>query len=144
MPGTDEAIPVAAEWFEKAEHDLKAAAYLLKMKGECPTDTVCFHAQQAVEKYLKAWMVVRGAEFPKTHDIEALLAKMPRTVAVQLTPEDQRRLTAYATITRYPGSYEPISMAEARHAVRLVRQVQKAMRGALPKNVLGGKKRRRP
>ena len=144
MPAPDERVCVAAEWFEKAQHDLKAAAYLLKMKEECPTDTVCFHAQQAVEKYFKAWMVVHDIEFPKTHDVEALVTLVPRTFRGKLTTEDQRRLTAYATMTRYPGPYEPISMAEARHAVRLARRVQKVMRDALPKDMLDGKRRRRP
>ena len=45
---------VAAEWVLKAENDLKAAAQVLKLGAECPTDTVCFHAQQCAEKYLKA------------------------------------------------------------------------------------------
>jgi len=33
-----------------------------------------FHAQQSMEKSLKAWLAVRGVEYPKTHDLRALLA----------------------------------------------------------------------
>ena len=36
-------------------------------------DTACFHAQQAAEKYLKAFLCFNGIDFPKTHDIEELL-----------------------------------------------------------------------
>jgi HEPN domain-containing protein len=85
MPAPDESIRVAAEWFDKAEHDLKAASYLLRMKDDCPTDAVCFHAQQAVEKCLKTWFVLHGIEFPKTHDVEALMAPMPQTLAAELS-----------------------------------------------------------
>jgi len=61
---------VAAEWARKAENDLKNATHALKLGAECPTDTVCFHAQQCVEKYLKALLTFLGIDFPKTHDAE--------------------------------------------------------------------------
>ncbi len=54
MPKRDNAVVVAREWIAKAENDLKNAAHTLKLGTECPTDTVCFHAQQCVEKYIKA------------------------------------------------------------------------------------------
>jgi HEPN domain-containing protein len=50
-------IAVAREWFIKAENDLKNAAHTLKLGRKCPTDTVGFHAQQCVVKYLKAFLV---------------------------------------------------------------------------------------
>jgi len=49
MPGRDTLLAVVREWVVKAENDLKTAAHTLKLKEECPTDTVCFHAQQCVE-----------------------------------------------------------------------------------------------
>ncbi len=54
MPERDRILAVVAEWVEKAEHDLTAASHTLKLGKQCPTDTVCFHAQQCVEKYFKA------------------------------------------------------------------------------------------
>jgi len=41
-------------WVEKAENDLRNGEYVLTLEEECPTDTVCFHAHQCAEKYLKA------------------------------------------------------------------------------------------
>ena len=70
MPENDKVITVVHEWVIKAENDLRAASHILKLGEECPTDTVCFHAQQCVEKYLKAFLVLEGIDFPKTHDIE--------------------------------------------------------------------------
>jgi HEPN domain-containing protein len=48
---------------------LKTAAHTLTLRQDSPTDTVCFHAQQCVEKHLKALLVLRAIVFPKTHDI---------------------------------------------------------------------------
>lgn len=45
------------DWLEKAEHDLEDAKKLLQNGGY--TDTICFHAQQAVEKYLKAYLIYK-------------------------------------------------------------------------------------
>jgi hypothetical protein len=49
MPADRDTLAVVGEWMAKADSDLRAAALLLKMK-DCPTDVVCFHAEQCVEK----------------------------------------------------------------------------------------------
>ena len=77
MPEPDKAAIVAREWISKAENDLKTAAHTLTLGADCPTDTVCFHAQQCVEKYVKAFLVAAEIAFPRTHDIEALIGLMP-------------------------------------------------------------------
>ena len=46
-------------WIKKAESDLKTAEHTLTLKENCPFDTVCFHAQQCAEKYLKALLVYK-------------------------------------------------------------------------------------
>lgn len=70
MPECEKIQSVAREWVQKAENDLKAAAQILKLADDCPTDTVCFHAQQSVEKYVKALPTMSGTDFPKTHDLD--------------------------------------------------------------------------
>jgi hypothetical protein len=49
---------------------------------------------------------------------------------------DQRRLTLYATVMRYPGDYEPISLSEAWRAVRIARRVRSEIRKRLPPGAL--------
>jgi HEPN domain-containing protein len=136
MSEADEILIVARDWVEKAENDLKNAAYTLGMGNDCPTDTVCFHVQQCVEKYLKAFLILKSIDFPKTHDIKELVILLPVKSRPKLTPEEQRRFTDYATVTRYPGDYEPIPLAEARHAVRIARRVRNEIRKLLPKEIL--------
>jgi len=125
MPNHDHAAVVAREWIAKADNDLKNATHTLKLGADCPTDTVCFHAQQGVEKYLKAFLVALEVAFPKTHDIETLVGLMPKHARVSLTIEQQRRLTDYATVMRYPGPYKPVTLSEAKDAVRLARRVRR-------------------
>lgn len=76
MRSADRAAAVAAEWIAKAENDLLNATHTLTLGSRCPTDTVCFHAQQCAEKYLKALLSFRGSDFAKTHDLEALASRL--------------------------------------------------------------------
>jgi HEPN domain-containing protein len=63
-----EIIEFTKKWIAKAEADLKAAKHLLD-SDDVATDAVCFHSQQTVEKYLKAFLAYHGVDFPKTHDV---------------------------------------------------------------------------
>ncbi len=140
MPERDKILAVLVEWVEKAEHDLTAGSHILKLGKKCPTDTVCFHAQQCVEKYLKAVLVLDQIPFPKTHSIEEIVALLPAGSEPSITVEEQRRLTRYATVTRYPA-WRDIPLAEARRAVALARRVRGEIRRVLPREILRRKKR---
>jgi HEPN domain-containing protein len=61
------------EWVLKAEGDFKTANREISVLENPNYDAVCFHAQQSVEKYLKARLVEAGRSFPKIHDLGALL-----------------------------------------------------------------------
>lgn len=123
----------ARQWVSKAENDLIVAEHALNMEEDCPTDSVCFHAQQCAEKYIKALLVCRLIDFAKTHDLNALARLLPESIIDILTDKELRRLTDYATTTRYPGDYEEISLAEAKRAVRASRRMRAAIRKLLPK-----------
>ena len=62
----------ARQWMAKATNDLVAGERLLAAGG--PYDAVCFHAQQAVEKALKALLALAQAPIPHTHNLEDLQA----------------------------------------------------------------------
>jgi HEPN domain-containing protein len=135
MPDREALITVCREWLTKADNDLTTAAHTLKLGASCPTDTVCFHAQQCIEKHLKAILVLEAIDFPKTHDIETLNALIPPALRPTLSPEEQGQLTEYAVGTRYPG-WEEIPLAAARHAVAVARRVRKEIRRRLPRKAL--------
>lgn len=141
MPSLEQVSSVALEWVLKAEEDLRAASHLLKAGKQCPTSAVAFHAQQCVEKYLKAVLVMQSLAFPKTHDVEKLIGLLPLDVAISLPVAEQRILSVYGTVTRYPGDYEPVSMKDARKAVSTARRIKRELRSALPKSTFAHKNR---
>ena len=86
-------------------------------------DTLCFLAQQAAEKGLKAVLRSRGVVFPRTHNLRVLLGLLPEDVAVPPDVEDAAALSAYAVGSRYPDAREPVTEDELATAVRLARAV---------------------
>lgn len=71
-----ERAAVAQEWIAKAEDDLLNATHTPTLGARCPTDTVCLHAQQCAEKYLRALLSLRVIDFARTHDLEAFSARV--------------------------------------------------------------------
>ena len=95
----------ALQWFEKAKNDLVTAKQTLALP-DGPTDTPCFHAQQAVEKSLKALLTAKGIAFPRTHDLMPLLDMMiPVLPELENFGEAFAELSNYAVEVRYPGDF---------------------------------------
>ena len=61
------------EWIVKAEGDFATAGREMRARKQPNFDAVCFHAQQAAEKYLKAVLQENGADVPRTHNLIDLL-----------------------------------------------------------------------
>jgi HEPN domain-containing protein len=136
MPAREQALSVVRGWVQKAESDLKTALLVFRAAEEGPTEAIAFHAQQCVEKYLKALLCWEGIDFPKTHDVGQLILHLPPTTRPKLAAEEQRRLALYATVTRYPGDYNPVTMQEARRALTTARRIRAEMRKHLPPRAL--------
>ncbi|MGB3563809.1 MAG: HEPN domain-containing protein [Thermoanaerobaculia bacterium] len=130
MPDPEHVLEVVREWVTKAESDLTAAKHLVQLGEEGPCDAACFHAQQTVEKYLKALLVSEHIDFPKTHDCEQLMALISEPVRPTLTIEEQGEITEYAWRGRYPGFAE-ISLTEARRAIEIAQRVRDEVREKL-------------
>lgn len=124
------------QWVIKADNDLKAAEHLLTLKADCPTSIVCFHAQQGVEKYLKALLTLLDIDFPKSHDLGELLKLLPQGKNVVLTIHEAEKLTDYAVSARYPDDTELISILEATEAGEIAKRVSSAVREYLPREAL--------
>jgi HEPN domain-containing protein len=95
-------------WFEKAENDLLNISNNLSAKN-IPWDTVCFHAQQAAEKYLKGFLIFHGNTPPRTHDLIAILGNcIDYDDTLSNIKEDCFLLSEMAVASRYPSDiYEP-------------------------------------
>ncbi|HMC57799.1 MAG TPA: HEPN domain-containing protein [Candidatus Solibacter sp.] len=131
MSGETEPAAQSAQWAAKADNDIRNAEYTLTLEVGCPFDTICFHAQQCVEKYLKALLLHASSDAPRTHDLRLLLQRLPSEFAEDFRMEDMVDLNRYSVESRYPGEWEPISRDEAERAVSLARAVRAAARRLL-------------
>lgn len=120
------------QWLEKAEGDWRLSHRLLE-DADPPLEAIAFHAQQAVEKYLKALLTWQQVEFPKTHDIKRLLELIGACdpdLAGYLS--ETTELTAYAVEYRYPGDYPAVTVSDAAGAVTMADLAREQIRKQVP------------
>ena len=112
----------------KAQHDLFTAHHTLAA-SDSPTDTPCFHAQQAIEKALKALLTFHGQASPRTHDLLVLL-----DAASSQAPELERHreifsvITSYAVEIRYPDDWYEPERQEAEEALKIAEDVVESIK----------------
>jgi len=125
------------QWLKKAEDDWRLRRRLAMDSGSY-AEASAFHAQQAVEKYLKAFLTWHQVEFLKTHDIKRLLTlASTRDPSLAEALSDAADLTAYAVEYRYPGEYPPVTKDDAVGAVAVADRVREQVRKRLPIQGMG-------
>jgi len=106
------------KWLKKAENDLLVITNNLSAE-QIPIDACCFHAQQASEKYLKAFLVSKGVYFPQIHDLVAL-----NNLCINANPsfteiiEAALNLSDYAIAPRYPDALDDLTIQDANDALK--------------------------
>lgn len=117
---------ISQEWLAKALGDATTASREYRARNAPNYDAACFHAQQCVEKMIKAVLLMRQIPFRRIHDIEVLLDS-----CLELYPlwesmrADAQLLTQYAVQFRYPG--ESADKEEAREAIQAMKRFQKEL-----------------
>jgi HEPN domain-containing protein len=132
-----EQLHLVRQWIAKAEEDLKNAEHTLTLVEDCPFSTVCFHAQQCVEKYLKALLIFHALDFPRTHDVVKLFHILPAHNRPDIPLAALATLNRYVVETRYPGDWEPFDREEANDAVDIARDLRQKVRTVMSKELLG-------
>ena len=119
------------EWVAKAEDDFGFAG--LGISHDAPfSGPIAFLCQQCAEKYLKAFLVAHGVEFPKTHSIEELLElTAPLDAGLAESLRDADELSPYGVDIRYPADFPDMSPALAKEAFDRASKVRDAVRTAL-------------
>lgn len=114
----DKHVPGSSEnWLARAVGDLALARVPLPDEGYY--EDLCFHAQQAAEKAIKAVYKKHDLTFRYTHDLGELLADlMDKGITIPPEVEEAQILTAYAWEARYPGLAEPVTDEEYREAIQ--------------------------
>ncbi|MDD5676303.1 MAG: HEPN domain-containing protein [Chitinivibrionales bacterium] len=113
-----------ANWVLKAENDLTIAKdeRFLKKDG-IVTDGICFHCQQAAEKYLKAFLVFHSVDFEKTHNLE-FLANLCKTISADFGSLEFGNLTNYGISVRYPDDFYMPTLDEADEALKIAERIK--------------------
>jgi len=91
-------------WLFRADEDMAVMNNLVKSGANKYTSTICFHAHQAVEKYLKAFLVYHDVDFPRTHDLDFLLIEC-RKIDEHAFDINLKSLTDYGVSVRYPDDF---------------------------------------
>jgi HEPN domain-containing protein len=104
-------------WIRKSSNDFLCIENNVSA-SDVPWDAVAFHAQQAVEKLLKALLVRHGLVPPRTHDLVSILAICVEFVpSLSVFESECEQLTVRAVRSRYPDDREEITEADARKLV---------------------------
>jgi len=110
-------------WLLRAKANLTLAEKGGRLKGVAYED-LCFNAQQAAEKAIKAVCLARDLDFPKTHSLVHLMDILESDgVEIPKNVSDADILTQYAVQSRYPSIVEDVTKEEYRQALKLAAQV---------------------
>ncbi|MDI6777094.1 MAG: HEPN domain-containing protein [Syntrophales bacterium] len=118
------------EWFERGDHDIETAQLLYDEQGY--TDVIAYHIQQAIEKYLKGYLVLKGQRPPWVHELDTLLNLASKVEPGLYSPYIDlcEKATRYYLEERYPpGPMLDYTREELRTDIDLVWQLVGVIRG---------------
>jgi len=105
------------EWLEKADHDLGSAKIIFLHLPEY-FDTIAFHCQQAVEKYIKAILIFEKIEFQRSHDLVYLLELLSQKIEIdELKFKNAFTLNSFSVQIRYPNKIIKLTKEELESAI---------------------------
>ena len=99
---------------------------LAKAGIEYYTSTICFHAQHAVEKYLKAFLIYHDVDFPRTHDVDFLLLECMKIDKLDFQ-FDFKSLTEFGVSVRYPDDFYVPEVTETKEYLNIAQEVAKTV-----------------
>ncbi len=107
-------------WLQRAKSDLNIAK---RHSDDIYLEDLCFHAQQAAEKAIKAVLIQKQINFKYTHDLSLLVGLLQSIVELPEFIKDASTLTSYAVASRYPGADELVDYDEWIEAIDLAQAI---------------------
>lgn len=121
-----EKIAETRRWLRYAREDFSGAEEIMEQKTGLSRH-VCWLAQQAAEKAIKAGLVFMQIDFPKTHDLDALRNLLPDEWKSKNECADLAALTEWSVEARYPGNWPDATESDAAEALRQAKSVLQAV-----------------
>lgn len=113
-------------WLFRAKEDFSVIESLANSGIEFYTSTICFHAQQSVEKYLKAFLVYHDVDFPRTHDVDFLLLECKK-IDKNNFEFDLKSLTEFGVSVRYPDDLYIPGINETKEYIEIVKAIKETV-----------------
>ena len=127
MKPPEAVVLLVRQWIGKGDIDYKTAERLLD-DDDPIRESIAFHCQQAVEKYLKGVLVSRQVEFPKTHSIGRLLDLISAFApALAAFLADTVALTPFGVQGRYPGEFAEVLRGQEQALFKLAKKARRSV-----------------
>jgi HEPN domain-containing protein len=111
------------EWLNRAKSNLARAKTDVSLSRVYVED-LCFDAQQAAEKAIKALLLARNIAFPFVHDLAQLVTVLQQSGQEVPAPvAEAARLTRFAVETRYPSLVEAVTLEDYKRAIAIAEEV---------------------
>ena len=119
----------ALEWIEYPERDYGVARHLHETYRPLPTQIICWHCQQSVEKSYKAILAYHNSKIPKTHDIDVLQRlTLEYEPNIKLDVSIADKISGFAAESRYPDNTFNFTNEDAEFGLKHAKQVLDKLR----------------
>ncbi len=126
-----EKIEYIKNWLFRANEDIAVIDNLINAGIENYTSTICFHAQQASEKFLKAFLVNHDVDFPRTHDLDFLLLECQKINKEAFQDINLKNLTEFGVSVRYPDDFYIPLVSEALDYQQIAKEIRGIVEGLI-------------
>ncbi len=126
-----EKIDYIQNWLFRAREDIAVMNRLSDSEIEFYTSTICFHAQQSVEKYLKTFLIFHDIDFPRTHDVDFLLMECQKIDDANFDL-NLKSLTEFGVSVRYPDDFFIPSVKETKEYLEIALAVKSVVESLIP------------
>ena len=126
-----EKVEYIKNWLFRANEDIAVMHNLINAGTEDYTSTICFHAQQASEKFLKAYLVNHDVDFPRTHDLDFLLLECQKLNKESFNDVNLKDLTEFGVSVRYPDDFYIPSVSETLEYHKIAKEIKAIVEGLI-------------
>ncbi|TVR72905.1 MAG: HEPN domain-containing protein [Marinilabiliales bacterium] len=126
-----EKLEYIKNWLFRANEDIAVIDNLINAGIENYTSTICFHAQQASEKFLKAFLVHHDVDFPRTHDLDFLLIECQKINKEAFQDINLKSLSEFGVSVRYPDDFYIPTISETEEYNQVAKEIKEVVEGLI-------------